>query len=130
MLSIGQLAEATGETVKTLRYWTGLGLLVAERGENNYRYYREAMTERTAFIRGAQALGFTLAEIRNILSLRENGQPPCTEVKQQLARHLAKVRARMAELRQLEAELADRLRWAESHPDPACDADGCVYLAN
>jgi hypothetical protein len=38
-LSIGDLANVTGETVKTLRYWTDQGLLDTERGENNYRYY-------------------------------------------------------------------------------------------
>ncbi len=59
-LSIGSLAGRTGETIKTLRYWTDLGLLEAERGENGYRYYAEDMAERSTFIRSAQALGFTL----------------------------------------------------------------------
>jgi hypothetical protein len=39
-LSIGQLAHATGETVKTLRYWMDRGLLKAERGENNHALWR------------------------------------------------------------------------------------------
>ena len=59
-MSIGDLASVTGETVKTLRYWTDQGLLDTERGENNYRYYATDMTQRAAFIRSTQALGFTL----------------------------------------------------------------------
>lgn len=67
-LSIGDLSATTGETVKTLRYWTDQGLLNTERGENNYRYYMPDMTQRAAFIRSTQALGFTLEDIKSILS--------------------------------------------------------------
>jgi DNA-binding transcriptional MerR regulator len=129
-LSIGQLASRTGESVKTLRYWTDFGLLATERGENGYRYYQPGMAERAAFIRSAQALGFTLAEIGEILSLRETGLQPCTEVREQLAAHLDGVKRRIAVLRNLEGELEARLQWAAAHPDPQCERDGCVYLVD
>ncbi|MBI0447287.1 MerR family DNA-binding transcriptional regulator, partial [Deinococcus sp. DB0503] len=45
-LSIGQLATETGERVKTLRYWTDLGLLQHERKESGYRMYTADSTER------------------------------------------------------------------------------------
>jgi DNA-binding transcriptional MerR regulator len=127
-LSIGDLASVTGETVKTLRYWTDQGLLDTERGENNYRYYVPDMKQRTAFIRSTQALGFSLEDIKSILHLRAEGVQPCNEVRAELDRHLSAVRERIAELQQLEAELSARLTWAEANPDPACDDDGCVYL--
>ncbi len=127
-MSIGDLASVTGETVKTLRYWTDQGLLDTERGENNYRYYRTDMTQRAAFIRSTQALGFTLEDIKSILHLRAEGVQPCSEVRTELDRHLSAVRERIAELRQLETELSARLTWAEANPDPACDDEGCVYL--
>ncbi len=127
--SIGQLAKATGETVKTLRYWTDHGLLEAERGENGYRYYREDAARRAAFIRSAQALGFTLSEIQDILALRASGLQPCEHVKARLETHLATVRAHIAELEALERDLEARLRWAEANPEPECQMDGCVYLA-
>ncbi len=128
-LSIGQLAKATGRTVKTLRYWTNLGLLEAERGENGYRYYREDVSQRIAFIRSAQEFGFTLSEIQDILTLRASGAKPCEHVRTRLEAHLVAVRSRIAELEALERDLEARLRWAEAHPEPECQMDGCVYLA-
>lgn len=126
-LSIGDLATQTQESIKTLRYWTEQGLLEAERGENNYRYYSFNMLKRIAFIRSTQALGFKLREIRSFLGLRSEGVQPCREVQAELSQHLSMVRLRIAELGKLETELAARLAWAETHPDPACD-EGCVYL--
>ena len=124
---IGELARATGETVKTLRYWTNQGLLKAERGENGYRFYVPEAVTRAAFIRATQALGFTLEEIRGILALREEGVQPCEQVREELATHLTVVRARIRELQALEDELTARLTWAERHPEPECP-EGCVYL--
>lgn len=128
-LSIGELAKATGETVKTLRHWTGHGLLEAERGENGYRYYWADMTRRIAFICGAQALGFTLSEIQDILVLRASGLAPCEHVKAGLESHLETVRPRIAQLEALESDLQERLAWAEAYPEPECQVDGCIYVA-
>jgi len=128
-LRIGRLAKATGETVKTLRYWTNLGLLEAERGENGYRYYREDAPQRIAFIRSAQEFGFTLSEIQDILALRARGVKPCEHVRTRIKAHLVAVRSRIAELEALERDLEARLSWAEAHQDPECQMDGCVYLA-
>lgn len=127
-LSIGQLATETGERVKTLRYWTDLGLLQHERKESGYRMYTADSTERVQFIRSAQHVGFTLGEIARILSLRAEGQKPCTDVRDELQVHLRAVRHQLAQLQALEAELAQRLAYAQAHPDPECDTAGCVYL--
>ncbi|MFA5517574.1 MAG: MerR family transcriptional regulator [Desulfuromonadales bacterium] len=130
MTTIGQLARRTRESVKTLRYWTDLGLLAAERGANGYRYYGAGAAERAQFIRGAQALGLTLREIGDVLDAREHEHPPCQEAREVLVRHLRDVRERLAQWTRLEAELAERLAWAEAHPRPACEGEGCVYLAD
>lgn len=126
-LRIGQLARRAGESVKTIRYWEDEGLLEAERSESGYRLFDAAMVERARFLRRAQGLGFTLAELRSVLELRGDGVRPCDEVHGRLAAHLAQVRARLAELRALEAALEERLAWAAEHPDPDC-RDLCVYL--
>ncbi len=128
MMRIGELAATAGESVKTLRYWTDLGLLEAERGDNGYRYYRPEMARRVTFIRSSQRLGFRLEEIRDVLTLRDQGLSPCDEVRDELRAHLDLVQSRIAELQALERELADRLAWAERNPDPDCGDDGCVYL--
>ena len=127
-LSIGDLATQTQESIKTLRYWTDQGLLDAERGANNYRYYAPDTPRRVAFIRSAQALGFPLADIGDILKLRSTGVTPCDHVRADLHKHLQSVRVRLAELRSLEHELSERLIWAKADPCPECDTEGCVYL--
>ncbi len=127
-LSIGKLAKLTEETVKTLRYWTDLGLLTSERGDNGYRYYQLGMSKRATFIRSAQALGFSLSQIGDILALGDEGIQPCDEVRQELAKHLLEVRQRIADLQKLEHDLALRLSWAEAHPEPDCKGELCVYL--
>lgn len=128
MLSIGDLAARTGEPVKTLRYWTDLGLLDNERGDNGYRYFLPDMAERVHFIRSSQALGFRLSEIKSIVRRRDLGEKPCREVWIDLHQHLAAVRARIEEPQSLETDLARRLEWAEANPDPECEGEGCVYL--
>src|SRR5919107_4966236 len=128
-LSIGRLAKGTGETVKTLRHWTNLGLLEAERGENGSRYYHENATQRIAFIRSAQGLGFSLSEIHNILILRASGVQPCEDVRARLKVHLVVVRGRIAQLETLKEDLEAHLKWAEAHPQPECEVEGCVYLS-
>lgn len=127
-MAIGQLASITGERVKTLRYWTDFGLLTAERRSSGYRHYPPEATEQVRFIRCAQAAGFTLDEIRRILAVRQDGRKPCEHVKADLEAHLKTVRAQIAHLQTLEAQLQAKVTWAEEHPDPACDSAGCVYL--
>lgn len=127
-LSIGHLATQTSERVKTLRYWTDLGLLQHDRKASGYRLYPADSTERVQFIRSAQHVGFTLGEIARILSLRAEGHKPCAEVGDELQGHLRAVRQQLAQLQALEAELAGRLEYAQAHPDPECETAGCVYL--
>lgn len=129
-MRIGELARATGESVKTLRFWTEAGLLSASRGHNRYRYYGRGSARRATAIRRIENLGFTLAEIRELLSVREEGVPPCGDVRLRLQERLADTRRRRAELRELERELEAHLAWARAHLDDDCsDVDGiCVIL--
>jgi DNA-binding transcriptional MerR regulator len=129
VMRIGELAAATGEAVKMLRFWEEQGLLEAERSESGYRYFVGKMPERARFIRQAQALGFTLNEIRGILDLRDDGLQPCDDVRARLEAHLEVIRERQRKLKALERELEARLRWAEADAEPLCE-DGCVYLAS
>lgn len=127
MMRIGELVRATGESVRTLRYWADAGLLDAARTESGYRAFDEDTAERVAFLRQAQALGLTLAEIRGVLELRREGVRPCAHVRQRLEAHLGAVRERIEALRALEDNLAARVEWARAEPAPECN-EGCVYL--
>ena len=78
-MRIGKLAEATGATTATLRYYEDEGLLPpAERSPAGYRDYAADTIARVGFIRRGQAAGFSLAQIRQILDIRDSGHAPCT----------------------------------------------------
>ena len=127
-LRIGELAQVTGETVKTLRYWTDKGLLDAQRSKSGYRYFQPTMKGRIRFIRNAQALGFSLDEITSILELRTAGIKPCDEVREQLKKHLQTIQTRMSTLEALRQELQVRLEWSENDAEILCEGEGCIYL--
>jgi DNA polymerase III alpha subunit len=70
MLSIGEFAKAANVSNRTLRHYEGLGLIAPIiRGENNYRYYVESQIESINRIRDLQRLGFSLEEVREVLSI-------------------------------------------------------------
>ncbi len=80
-ISIRQLAQEARISSKTLRYWESLGLISpAGRTHTNYRRYSENTQEQVLFIRKAQSLGFTLAEIRRVFELARSRQAPCEAV--------------------------------------------------
>lgn len=106
-LTSGQLARAAGVGVETVRYYERRGLLpVPPRLASGRRVYPRAAVDRLVFIRQAQTLGFSLADILQLLELRATDDG-CSEV-QQLARHKLKdVRERIVALRRIEATLVE-----------------------
>src|SRR3970040_926658 len=81
MLTIGRLAERVGLQAKTLRYYDRVGLLPpATRTAAGYRLYDDSAARRLQFIRRAKALGISLAGIKRILAVRDEGGAPCAHV--------------------------------------------------
>lgn len=77
-MRIGELATATGMSTKTLRFYEADGLLAdPPRTPAGYRDYPDDAIDRVAFIRQAKAAGLTLAQVREILAIRDGGDPPC-----------------------------------------------------
>ncbi len=86
-LTIGEVARAAGVAATTLRYYEREGLLSPTgRSRAGYRLYDEEAAERLEFIRAAQAVGFTLGDIRALLEL--NGDSPCRQVQALIERRL------------------------------------------
>jgi DNA-binding transcriptional MerR regulator len=84
--------------------------------------------DRLGFIRAAQAVGLTLAEVRQVLGVRDAGEAPCRVVTDLIEQRHAEVRAKLAELRRLERELAAlRARAADLHPRD-CDPSGICHV--
>ena len=106
MLSIGVVAKAAGVGVQTLRYYERRGLLSrAERSSGGYRLFAPDDLRRVLFIRRAQALGFTLAEIGVLLALRVKDGRRCAGVKRAAEHTRERVRERIADLRRMDRAL-------------------------
>jgi Cu(I)-responsive transcriptional regulator len=105
-MTIGQLAEATGTKVETVRYYEKIGLLPRpRRTAGNYRSYAEEQVQQLAFIRRARNLGFSIEEVRELLRLAAHEDQPCADVDEIAARHLAATKAKIAALTRLRREL-------------------------
>lgn len=116
-LKIGEVAKQTGVGVGALRYYESLGLLQSERGDNGYRYYPLAAVQQVQFIKRAQALGFSLEEIGEILTVHQQGHAPCELVQSLLQSKIEKLDAQIQEMLAFKAVLEDyRDRWQVGVP--------------
>jgi len=98
-MKIGEIAARAGIPAKTIRFWEDQQLLPPPaRTPAGYRDYDPAILKRLAFIRQCQAAGLTLEQIRQVLGIRDGGQPPCVHVTGLITRRLAEVEARLADL--------------------------------
>lgn len=105
-MTIGELASAAGVPAPTVRYYEQRGLLApAPRTRSGYRVYDADAVRRLRFIRHAQALGFTLEDVQQLLALRVTGPASCKRVGATTREQLERVRARIRELRRMEAVL-------------------------
>jgi DNA-binding transcriptional MerR regulator len=106
-MRIGEVAARAGVPAKTIRFWEDQHLLPAPaRTAAGYRNYSTGIVERLAFIRHAQAAGLTLEHIRQVLAIRDGGQPPCVHVADLITQRLGEVEARLAELALARDQLA------------------------
>src|SRR5688500_4924257 len=106
MLKIGEVSKRSGVGVEALRFYEKSGLLEAPaRTFSGYRVYGEEVLERLAFIKQAQALGFSLDEIRQIVEDARKGQSPCGEVREIVRRRMEELDARLRELHSYRDEL-------------------------
>lgn len=119
---IGALADATGLSAKTLRYWEAEGLLhEAARTDGGYRDYPDNTVDRVAFIRHAQAAGLTVRQIGEIVAIRDGGHAPCGHAADLVHERLTEVEARLQDLEQTRTALR-ALRGRLRALDPAdCD---------
>ncbi len=106
-LLIGEVAQRAGVSAPTIRYYEEIGLLPAPlRSSAGYRRYAEQTVEELRFIRKAQALGFSLDEIGEILRLSRSGKAPCSHVLSIAHQHLAAVEERIRRLQRFRDLLA------------------------
>jgi Cd(II)/Pb(II)-responsive transcriptional regulator len=120
-LRIGDLSKATGVDTETIRYYEKSGLLPEPaRSSNGYRAYGQVHVERLAFIRHCRALDIGLADIRRLLDFLGNPAADCDDIDRLIDAQLARVRARLASLQALEAQLV-ALSGCCVQPRKACE---------
>ena len=105
--SIGKLASATGVNIETIRYYERAGLIAAPaRTTGNYRSYRDEDVARLRFIRRTRDLGFSVEQVRALLSIAGEKGRDCGTVEAIASEHLGEVDRKIADLTALRGELA------------------------
>lgn len=117
---IGELAQRAGVSKDTIRFYEKMGLLQSRSrpaGSRHYKDYDEVAWERLQFIQYAKTLGFTLNEIGQIMTqCQRRGSLPTAEKVAILERKLAETAQKIQDLRQVEAQLRDKLREVRREP--------------
>src|SRR3954467_2300115 len=109
-LRVAELASAVGLSRDTIRYYERAGLLPPpERTAGGYRRHDAGAVDRLRFIQGAQRLGLRLADIRDLLTVRDTGTCPCEPAEDLLTRRLAEADAEITRLPALRREMASML---------------------
>lgn len=122
--TISQLARAAGVATSTVRYYERVGLLEPEdRSEGNYRLYTVESLRRLRFIRAAQAIGFTLDDIKLLLGSRYGTAPSCHKVQHLIEERLGDIDKRLSDLRHVQKVLR-----ASLHKCRKTQQDGCCHV--
>jgi DNA-binding transcriptional MerR regulator len=130
-MRIGSLAERSGVSTTTIRYYESIGLL-AEPGRTaaGYREYDDDAVERIRFVRDAQASGLTLSEIQSVLELKAAGARSCDHTRALLERHLVEIDEHIARLQQARAELVELAARAQDLDPSSCtDPHRCQVIS-
>ena len=124
MFTIGELAKRAGVPTSTVRYYEGRGLLLPDqRTRSSYRLFGPKALKRLRFIRAAQEAGFTLANISELLSLREGNSGVCDEVQGIIEARLAVLDQELSRMQRAREILIETLECCRKpHAKGHCEA--------
>jgi Cu(I)-responsive transcriptional regulator len=121
LLDIGQAARRSGVSAKMIRHYEAVGLLPkVARTFANYRVYTDNDVHTLRFIKRARALGFSMADIKELLSLWQNRSRSSAAVKKIVGRHVGELRQKIAELESMAATLEHLARHCHGDHRPEC----------
>lgn len=100
-MRIGELETRSGASRHTLRYYEQIGLISPIRRSNNYRVYTAQTLQDLDFIQRAQSMGFSLAEIGQILDAQRNQTIDCAEGAKLIEKKMAEIRQKIADLKSI-----------------------------
>jgi DNA-binding transcriptional MerR regulator len=131
-MKIGDLAQQTGLSTKTIRYYEDIGVLPDPvRAPNGYRSYDDGVVTRIGFIREAQTAGLSLTEIQWILDLKDEGESTCGHTIEFLESHLDNVETQLNELERTKDRLQEMITSARRLDPTTCNnPNRCQTIAN
>ncbi|ROT94019.1 MerR family transcriptional regulator [Altererythrobacter sp. FM1] len=113
-MRIGELAKATGTKAETIRYYEREGILpAADRTDSNYRDYSDSHLATLTFVRRARGLGFSMAQVRQLLAFSEHKEKPCADIDRLVRHQMQDVQQKIADLKSLHEELEEMMRSCE-----------------
>lgn len=104
-LTVGKLASAAGVGVETIRFYQKRGLLPQPEAAHGYRKYEAGDVARVHFIKRAQAIGFTLKEIGELITLEQDANAQCGDVQVRAQEKVGVIDAKVADLLRMREEL-------------------------
>ena len=117
---VGHMAKRTGTTRKALRVYEQAGLMASRRTAGGYRTYTSGDLRRLEFILQARRAGFSVAEIRDVIRIRESGGAPCDHVRAVIESKLQKIERTLKDLKATRTQLTEMLRaWRALRPGKA-----------
>lgn len=132
-MRVGEVARQVGLATSAIRFYEEAGLLPEPaRTPSGYRDYEPSVIGRLVFIRAGQAVGLTLAQLKEVLRIRDRGQAPCRHVSELIEFRLREIDDRMEELRQLRQELSVLAETAVDFDPTVCSPEAVcqILIAN
>ena len=126
-MEIREVSNHTGVPKKTIRYYEKIRLLPSPvRKPNGYRDYSESDVRRLRLVAGARHLDIPLAEIKEILDMRDQGEAPCTALLDLLATKADEIETRIRDLHHLQVELRQLHDLGMTFPTNDVEGKNCV----
>ncbi|MDO8343622.1 MAG: helix-turn-helix domain-containing protein [Cellvibrio sp.] len=105
-LSIGDFSKATGCAIETIRYYERAGIISKPpRSSGGHRLYNQTNVQQLRFVLKARQMGFSLAEVKELLNLATDEQQPCQEVLDMADRNLEAIQRKIDQLSGFKQEL-------------------------
>jgi DNA-binding transcriptional MerR regulator len=123
-MRVNEVAQRLDVTPDTVRYYTRIGLLnPSKSNDNGYKNYSNSDLQRLAFILKARHLGFTVAEIEDIVDMSDKGHSPCTQVRGILETHISETKQKITDLQKLLGEMTQAAVVWQEMPDGVPDGN-------
>jgi len=127
----GELAKITGCNIETIRYYEKIGLLRdPPRNDNGYRIYRQTEEQHLRFVLRGRELGFSIEQLRQLMTLVDGGSYTCAEVRQMTKEHLGDIRKKISDLQRMEKTLAVTFAACDGRAAPECPVIDALLVAD